>query len=553
MVGGETGSIFGFAEFVAALAILMIIYNLSDVRYRFRISIAIVPILPITFGAIVLIGAGALLIDVWYAEGWPTLPGFVGQAGLQAIFGTIFLALICVWMAVAFLWPPIFGRGNAERFAQALYQRIIRGSDAELSVIADEMARSAAALVKHCPENVDERNMNGGKIREITKAQGYAHDIFLLIGNRRFCRQVARDAPQTAMAIFDAMAKAGKYRLPLAQFAQNVASQMLINEDSILYHESDEFSSDLIGRIKPFSRVFFGNFDLVEALTQGANSPLAVRWWQGGGDLNARQYETFSAALQALIASYIATARPNQHPRSIVEGISVIEHLTSDLHRLNDLPMAYQNSEIYERLQVSVRFLNRAVMLLERADIEPKEPVKKSRNTYHQFDLYDELADLAFKIIFDASAVDGEWNWSVQHNSVWAKIHDFNDSPAWVHVRRRLHRRLYDEVRRMDEFINYKGAGVVAFLLNVLGVEATQTKKSYDRNSRPLHVALIGWVQRNYLRIHSELPDVAARCLVGGITFDQPNNRLVKTYSNKLSPEPARRYLNLTPLSRDDR
>jgi len=33
-----TASLFGFKDFIAALALLIIIYTISDVRYRFRIS-----------------------------------------------------------------------------------------------------------------------------------------------------------------------------------------------------------------------------------------------------------------------------------------------------------------------------------------------------------------------------------------------------------------------------------------------------------------------------------------------------------------------------------
>jgi hypothetical protein len=37
---GGDHSIFTFADFIAALALMVIVYTLSDVRYRFRLAIA---------------------------------------------------------------------------------------------------------------------------------------------------------------------------------------------------------------------------------------------------------------------------------------------------------------------------------------------------------------------------------------------------------------------------------------------------------------------------------------------------------------------------------
>lgn len=55
---------------LTALALLMLVYGVSDPRYRFRIHAAPLPLPQITFWSILVIGGGSLLIDVWYAEGF---------------------------------------------------------------------------------------------------------------------------------------------------------------------------------------------------------------------------------------------------------------------------------------------------------------------------------------------------------------------------------------------------------------------------------------------------------------------------------------------------
>ena len=66
-------SVFGFAEFISALALLVIVYTISDIRYKFRIHIAPLPLFTITYISIAGIGIGTLLLDVWSASQWPVL------------------------------------------------------------------------------------------------------------------------------------------------------------------------------------------------------------------------------------------------------------------------------------------------------------------------------------------------------------------------------------------------------------------------------------------------------------------------------------------------
>lgn len=42
-------SIFGFAEYISALALLVIVYTIADVRYQFRIAVAPIPLFKLTF------------------------------------------------------------------------------------------------------------------------------------------------------------------------------------------------------------------------------------------------------------------------------------------------------------------------------------------------------------------------------------------------------------------------------------------------------------------------------------------------------------------------
>src|SRR3546814_4757601 len=66
----EGSAIFGFAEFVGALALLVLVFNSSDFLYKYRISIAPLPLYRITFIGTIVIGFGALVTDLWFADRW---------------------------------------------------------------------------------------------------------------------------------------------------------------------------------------------------------------------------------------------------------------------------------------------------------------------------------------------------------------------------------------------------------------------------------------------------------------------------------------------------
>lgn len=142
-----TASLFGFKDFIAALALLIIIYTISDIRYRFRLSVAPTPLFGISYALIGLIGFGALATDIWISEKWLVPSSLVTTAIWQGTLAALFLGLVITWVHYAFIKPPIFGRNNYQKYAQELYRIVLKGSEAELPIIAHELASSAKSLV----------------------------------------------------------------------------------------------------------------------------------------------------------------------------------------------------------------------------------------------------------------------------------------------------------------------------------------------------------------------------------------------------------------------
>ncbi|MBK8917573.1 MAG: hypothetical protein IPM73_05805 [Betaproteobacteria bacterium] len=162
---------------------------------------------------------------------------------------------------------------------------------------------------------------------------------------------------------------------------------------------------------------------------------------------------------------------------------------------------------------------------------------------------------MIFEVIFAASAVtspNGQC-WWIQHNTVWGELFNFNKlgSAAGKVVKFKTRRLLYDEVARMKDFPNFKGARILGFCLNVMGLAAR--KDDYDKDSRALHKAILAWTRKNYAWLHDYNPRVAEACLVDGMTYDAEKQRLVKTFpAEGLRREPQFVYFDVDAPSSVD-
>lgn len=539
---------FGFSEFLAGLALMVLAWTIADVRYRFRVRTAPIPLLGITFSVVAIIGVLTLLTDLWRAEQRLVPKGNILTPGTwQALLGGSFLLTFLTWTWFAFIRPPVYGRLNAERFAQTLYRVILKGSPAELAVIGDELAYSADALVRHATDRgrfKDYDNENGKNAR---KVEQYANDLLLLIADRRLCRAIVDSSPGTALAFFCAMSETKKYGIQIETFAANIVDEAITNKESFLFHEVEGYQSGLIGYHKPLSQAMFSNYEMVETIgTLLDVNVYEQRTW------DATQWGVYCRMVLMAFRSYVERGYGG-HSYVLYRAKSNIQRAAFDLYKLNGVVESGLDDDSQGRLQVVVEFIVDAVEILDKKEVpaffkirmrEGNEPVRRNS--------YDHIASLIFEVVLTASAVKSPNSlcWWVQHNSVWGKLFNFDrlDGKAGAIVKFKARRLLYNEITDMNRFPNFKGAKVLGFCLNVMGLNLKEG--AYDKDSRALHKAVLAWTRKNYVWLHSYNPQIAEACLVDGFTYHAEKLRIVKTYpASGLRREPQYQYLYLDPAS----
>jgi hypothetical protein len=550
-------SIFSFANFISALALLIIMYTLVDIRYRFRIAIARLPLINISlihlsFGVIILIGFGTLITDYWFPE----------IIWIQLAFAALFLFFIICWIYYAFINPPIFCKRNYSIFLKTLYHLIIKGSNNEMTIIADELERSVDSIIKL---TYDKKSKNQRKNINNSKMSDCAHELLLLIGNRKLCYHIISSSPGTAVSIFEALKNREIYPRQIGAFASNIATEALINKESILYHEDIGYKSNLLGYVKSFSQSIFGNYQLIETITIKYNSSLIIEenfsGYQGSPlDIDSKliyswdneQLETYCRCVTITWESYILSNDYGKYSHSLFRAFEYIRDSVTE-------PFGYRKNfknlcadDIRERFLIISNFFRYIIDFLDKNKkskevIRPFKQMKdifnKNKDEYKT--IYDLLAENMFIIIVSASRIKYPTNTflEIQNYSVGENFFFYLSGDTWKIIYYKLRRLLYNEIKKIKKDPNYDSARILGFCLNVMGLEISDP--GFNASFYALHKVIIKWAINNYLFLRKKHLKIAEACLVGKISFDEDNFRLVETFERGSREEAFKQYLYL--------
>ena len=543
---GAGPKFFGFAEFLVALAVMVLAWTTADVRYRFRLLAAPIPLKMTAFVVVTILGITTLLTDWWRVEQWPVPVGdFITPAGWQALLGFLFLLTFMSWIWFAYIKPPSFSPRNALAFGRTLYGFVLRGERSELAVVADEITRSARALVFYAMNPPDRPDIlikdRSRLVDNRTPITDVANQILLLIGDPRFCRAVVASSPITAHEIFAEVSKSKAYDVQVGIFGRNIFAEALENRDSFVYHETEGYESGLIGYLKPLSKAIFSDWYMVERLDTLFDVPLGR-----GRELKVFQWDAYSRMLLITFRDYMAKGG-GQHSFTMNRALGYISDSVSGLGEINGQSLGVWKSEEYGRLRMAMKVLTDALSEINDKAV-PAYVGRRHRIRHTRIDIYDQLANFAFKLICAAARVrsSAELCWAVQHNAVWGELFNFgrHEGPSGRLFKFRLRRLIYEEIAQLRKLPNFVNGPLLGLCLNVTGL--TLNKDRNFRDTYPLKRIAIAWTKKYYHWLVVERPRVAAACLVESIAYDEPNSRLIKTYADfgdKAGPH--REYLQL--------
>ncbi|MDC5074220.1 hypothetical protein OW684_01390 [Acinetobacter baumannii] len=520
---------FGFSEFLAGLALMILAWTIADVRYRFRVQVAPLPLKMITFSVVVFIGLSTILTDLWRASGWLVLSQtFITSALWQTFLAITFFITFLIWIWFAFIRPPVFGKLNSKRYLSIIYRYIIEGVPTNLAIIADELTHSVPKIIKYAPEK--QRFQKSDNVRKqqkinITRVEIYAHNLLDLIADKRFCKVVVESSPITALAFFEEISDQNKYSVNIPIFARNIVNEAISNKESFIYHEAEWYDSGLIGEKKPITQAIFSNFDMVETIGTMFDTPF-LKW-------DADQWAAYSRVVLITTEKLLEKKYIN-HKYVVNRAISNLENSVSDLYVLNGVSNLWEN-DTYQRLRVVIKFIKDFLILLEkkRSNENIKLRSLDKNEIYNNGNIYDILVNMLFEIICKASFIKTSSSeyWTIHHNTIWREFFGFHRFDSYIGrvFKFKLRRVIYNEILKMNEFPNFQGAAILGFCLNIFGLEINKKTTSH-RDVEALHKVLLTWTKKNFAAMYNYNPKIAEQCLIDGLSYEPDNLRIVKTY-----------------------
>ena len=258
-------------------------------------------------------------------------------------------------------------------------------------------------------------------------------------------------------------------------------------------------------------------------------------------------WKAYSRIALAAFESYCNNGK-FYHSRAIYIALENIGKSTYNLYEY-DKKENFDKKISYNNLYIAINFIKETFRIIESSNVDlSKYPLRKHEINYHET-IFDQIAELIFDIILNASSVTSpQWTcWHIQHNSVWARIFDHlgNKTKAEKIIKFKVRRMIYNEIKKMNQFPNFKGARLLAFSLNILGF----SDKKSQKESYPLHKAVRSWIKKNYSWLVLNEPSVASACLVDGIIFDQKSRNIIQLpMPHVLHSGSPKVILNVDPL-----
>lgn len=537
---GDLSNVFGLAQFLSTLALLVVVFNVSDFRYRYRLSARRYNIRKIAIWFSGILAAVLVATEFWFENSFP-IPHFLNHYGnIKIILASSFLIFVLYVVSACFLRPAIFRRSNALQFFQSTNHYIHQGNKDRLQAIAEELNYTMESVFRYASE----LPINPGPGPRPGPAprieQACAHDLLLTIADRRFCNIIVERNPSFAIRCFTF---AEKYPgVPFTQFARNVGEEFIVNTEAAFYQEDSGYNSGYFGYAKPITAAVFGSYELVERCARQRASPLDLHY-SLTSKLDAIQMEGLTRAGLSFFNSYLDKNGGKEHSYALARLLGFVESCASDIYKLNNSPVDGWKTSEYARFKAAADFIQRAANSLANSAIKPKS-LRASREVFN--DVYDVLAITISKLVFEASTVyiDGTLCWNIQHNVAWSMIFsNFRRELAFVVLRFKVRRLIYDEIVRNST--NFVGARYLGFCLHVCGLTAGERHQQFGREEYALRVCVINWTRRNYKHLLEYHPKVANACLQGSVTYDKDNHRLVRTFSDATQKEVPREYLTL--------
>ena len=90
----SSGNFFGLAQFLSTLALLVVVFNVSDFRFRYRIAVRRYDIRRVGIAISGFIAVALLMTELWFNNGLSIFHFMNNKDNIELLLASIFVALV---------------------------------------------------------------------------------------------------------------------------------------------------------------------------------------------------------------------------------------------------------------------------------------------------------------------------------------------------------------------------------------------------------------------------------------------------------------------------
>lgn len=377
-----------------------------------------------------------------------------------------------------------------------------------------------------------------------------ANDILFLIGNKNFCKVLVKTSPRTATYFFAGTGTYGNYDIPLHQFSSNISQEVIKNKNSIIYHEDNSYYSGLMGEIQEWSKSFYGNYLLVDSLHRGHLSPFDFNY-KSFLDFDSEQWDAYFRVGIIYLKEKLQKEKFIDTSSVLNSILDKIKHCTQNTYMIDKLEDESKKNELMDKLRSSINFIADMFDVTSKLQVKSIYQYNVKDRDNHVFDMHYYVSDILLELLFNASKcqADNFFTWNIQNNIVWDGIffpHKENNGDFYKKSKRKLIRKIYNELNEIINIANFKNTRIAGLILNVLGLAPgpCYATKS-DRRLLLIKNLTQNIIKEHFLTILEQQPEVAQNMFPKCISYDPEKKCLIKTYSRGINKEAPKQYLYL--------
>ncbi|MBD6947018.1 hypothetical protein [Vibrio parahaemolyticus] len=572
----EIEPFFGFSDFMSALALIFVMYTVTDYRYKIKVNIYKVNLQLIAYLSMILVGLGLLIGEVWINSSLPVPTWFPSYNFWQATLSLYFVSIVFWWVKVAFIGKSSYTIRNHLKVLKE-YKSILTGRDVNLKSIAinelediiqdiilstdrrvildDKSIRTRAferqqRIIKSLNSLRTKRilgkvfnviiNINNSSmdtyIKKHREKRESSFEIIRLLSSNESSILLSESSSALLNSIMNALSSLNTYeRHIVPKFFKQLSNALIENSHSHLHSSNHPIYLPIELDTSSVHFMIYSNHKMIESFSLAGSCPFDVDLFTRR-DLSVESYRKFC---ESVVYAFLSRQNDKNFdfkiPSFLIHSHNTIKH-----HLYNRASKSQGesfedifSSDFYNHLLITANFVN-GLCSLSQLNRKPRIIDVKRLNKKNN-ELFNFMSNVCYDYILVALSIESTKEGAIhlQHSCITLDtLQPPNNNQvinSFDFISRLVQRKLYYKVRQLTKGYDRDGILIARFFLNIcLQSQDRHSLSGLNGNFVALGKSIIIWYKNNFSSIWENNPKLATKLIPDEFEYDSDTKVIYK-------------------------